>query len=341
MTRDHAILQAAATQIAVASTLLQGFSAQLTDLGDQEQLAALSSRLVEEAAHLRSLSERGLELEQERRDKASGVSESVHSDILLAVYDQRAVTERGASNIKWYNPNTPLGDASGSTRRTLKDGICFHHTAVSQGYGTHASRREFWQGILEREGGLLWTPEVEQADGSLVDTAWIVPPSGPAWEPLSAKEKADAWVRAMALADRYRGFKPGGSNSGAPYHVVSAANSVLVLNLPFDWVTWHGNGANTRFLGFGWDADSRKDKLDAADVARDVEVTIELGRQEGHFAKGLEFTCHCAWTNKPTDPGVEFIEMLLELAPRVGATVDLDFKISPTARSLREVLKAA
>jgi hypothetical protein len=332
--KDLAILTAATGSVRAASEYLSSVSLDAEDVGVQQHLAALGASLYEEADQLRSMAQQVLAAIQENDDKDDGDSEDVSADNLFAVYDQRNIDDRGADAIKWYNPFTSTGDTSGNSRNTKKRGICFHHTAVKGGFGVHASRRDAWLA-----NGIDWTPTVTMANGVKRETVWPVEANGAAWDAASDEERLQVWARAMALADRYRGYKPGQYNTGVPYHVVRSANLVLVLNLPFDWVTWHGNGSNNWFLGFGWDAHSEYDTFDPANMLADITKTVEIGRAEGHFAEGLEFTGHCAWTNKPTDPGKEFVEFLVdEAAPKLGATIDLDFKSSNSAKSFREVL---
>lgn len=271
---------------------------------------------------------------RERMIKAEE-SESVASYQLPAILDIRALTARGRDNIKWYDPNTTLGDIKGSSRRTLKRGIGFHHSAIAGGAGTHKGRRDFWAKHGVDFGELL----VADADGKMQPVKWHNWQEVVSLKRMSDQELLDAWCRAMALADRYRGYPSIPFNEGFPYHVVRGANSVLVLNLPFDWVTWHGDGMNTWFLGFAWDALSSKDELDEDDMLRDIEATMRIGRDEGHFADGCEWTMHCCWTNKPADAGKEFAQMLVANASRFNATVNLDFKANEGCRSIREVLE--
>ena len=119
--------------------------------------------LREGSAQLRHTAEQKMQIIIENAERESGDSEGVERDDLVAVYDQRQVSDRGADNIKWYNPYTELGDTSGSERRTKKRGICFHHTAVAGGFGTRSDRRDFW-----REQGINWAPEVPQPNGESV-----------------------------------------------------------------------------------------------------------------------------------------------------------------------------
>jgi len=335
--KDVGLLTAGYGSLSSTSNYLATLAIDFDDEAAQEHVAALAAMLYEEGNQLRAMAAQKLQALQENWDKEDGESEDVSHDFLYAVYDQRNIDDRGEDAIKWYNPFTDIGDTTGSTRRTKKRGICFHHTAVKGGFGTHEARRDDWRSL----GAIDWSPIVTMANRVDRETAWPVEAEGKVWDVMNDPDRFDAWVRAMALADRYRGYKPGQYNTGVPYHVVSGANSVLYLNLPFDWVTWHGNGSNTHYLGFGWDAHSGHDSFNPDDMLRDIIHVAELGRSEGHFADGLEFTGHCAWTNKPTDPGKEFVEFLCDVAaPAVGATIDLDFKAKSSYKSFREVLAA-
>jgi hypothetical protein len=235
-------------------------------------------------------------------------AEDVSSDDLVAVFDQRHITSRAKT--KWYSPNAALGDRSGATRLTKKKGICFHHTAVRGGFG---------------------------ADKSLVRKYEKEPVDMERFRSSTRPLTTDEWARALALAHRYRGDPPRQYNYGVPYHAVHGPNSVLYLNLPFDWVTWHGNGANNDFLGVAWDARSTAEQPYAEDLVRDLKLLIEIARAEGHPI--TEFTCHCAWTNKPDDPGAAFIQqVMVPVAGELGIEIDWDFKDRLDARSLGQVV---
>lgn len=330
--KDVELLSSAHGAATATGGYMQQLASQFDDAEVREHVGQFASLIHEEAGRLRHISRQKLQILQEQYDKESGESEDVSRDFLYAVYDQRAVTERGPDNIKWYNPFTDLGDISGRSRRTKKRGICFHHTAVAGGFGVHQSRVRDW-----KESGIDWSPAVVQYDGTAVETKWLVEPQP---EFLGEGDEAlDRYARAMALADRYRGYVPQKYNNGVPYHVVVGSNSVLYYNLPWEWVTWHGDGANTWFLGMAWDAKSTADTFDPDDVFTDIEKVVSDGIAEGHFAEGVEFTMHCAWTNKPHDAGKTFAEFLVDhAAPKLDATIDLDFKRKPEYLSLREVL---
>lgn len=248
-----------------------------------------------------------------------GDAEDVSADFLHCVFDQRHITNRPKR--KWYNPNTELGDRHGSSRRTLKRGLCFHHTAVTGGFGADRS-------MIKR-----YTEQLN-ANGVDMDALFLKHN-----RTLTVEEAA----RALALAARYRGEPPRKYNMGVPYHAIMAANSVLYLNLPFEWVTWHGNGANTDFLGVGWDARSSVDKVKpiADDLIADAETIIKLARDAGHPIE--EFTTHSVWTRKPSDPDAEFIALVMEPAAKeYGCRIDYNFKADVKgARSIRETLDAA
>ena len=146
------------------------------------------------------------------------------------------------------------------------------------------------------------------------------------------------WARAMALGKRYRGRPdtPQKWDDGVPYHVISAPNSMLYLNLPFDWVTWHGHGANNDFLGWCWDGDSRYDDIPIDDLRCDLEELIERAKMEGHPIE--ELTVHSAFSNKPFDPGKEFIRSVIEpTAEKLSLKIDYERK-QGNGRSIREIL---
>lgn len=241
-------------------------------------------------------------------EKGGETAEDVSGDDLVAVFDQRDIQKR--SKVKWYSPNTTLGDRDGPTRLTKKKGICFHHTAVQGGFGADKSLvRQYSKQTLDMK-------RFAQMSRSLTQ---------------------EEWARAMALAHRYRGDPPRAYNYGVPYHAIHGPNSVLYLNLPFDWATWHGNGSNNDFLGVAWDAKSTVEKPKATDLIRDVKILVDLARAEGHPI--TEFTCHCAWTNKPDDPGRDFIEqVMVPVAQDKAIRINWDFTDRPDARSLARVV---
>ena len=244
-------------------------------------------------------------------EKASGHAQDVSNDFLYAIYDQRDLILRPKR--KWYLPSTEIGDIRGATRLSKKEGLCFHHTAVAGGFGPHKQ-------IVER-----YLAE------NVIDMA--------RFRTTNRELTKEEWARATALAHRFRGDPPGKFNNGVPYHALMGANSVLYLNLPFDWVTWHGNGSNNRFLGVAWDAKSTVDEIHAADLIADIVALVELARSEGHDIR--EFTCHCAYTNKPQDPGKRFIELVMvPAAAQLGCVINYDFKVKKGARSIAQVLAA-
>ena len=268
--------------------------------------------------YLEALQEAAGVAEVAAREKAEGEADDVASDFLYCVYDQRHLVQRPKR--KWYVPDTKIGDFTGSTRLTKKRGICFHHTAVHRGFGADRALVQHYQKLASQ------APEVPME-------AFM----------KSSRELTPAeYARAIALAHRYRGDPAREYNYGVPYHAILAANSVLYLNLPFDWVTWHGDGANNWYLGVAWDARSTHESPAAEDLIADVVSLYELGREEGHFERECEFTIHAAWTRKPTDPGAEFIEtVMVPAAKELGATIQLDFKVSTTgSRSIAQVLAA-
>lgn len=253
------------------------------------------------------------------KDLARGLATDVSADFLHCVLDMRTQLKRPKQ--KWYTPSATLGDRSGSTRLTLKRGICFHHTAVRGGFGADKA-------IVQRY------LDQAQRDGVRMEL----------FSQYSRTLTPEEFARALALGHRFRGDPPRQYNEGVPYHAIMAANSVLYLNLPFKWVTWHGNGSNNDFLGVAWDALSTKESCVAIadDLISDIEAIITLARAEGHPCN--EFTIHAAWTRKPDDPRHEFIAHVMEPAAReFGCVIDYDFKAKGVAgaRSIREVLDAA
>lgn len=342
--KDVNLLHAAAGVSQSTGSYLEQIGPQFDDQAVQHHVGQLAQLIHEESNHLRQIARQKIQILKENADKESGISEDVSNDFLYAVYDQRMVVERGPDNVKWYNPFTDLGDVTGRTRLTIKEEIMAHHSAVNEGFGVHESRVKAWtrQGELwlRDEPGKLWHPTVVQFDGTEVQAQWLVEPQSQ-YLGDSDDEKIARWARAMALADRYRGYKPSEYNNGVPYHAISAANSILYYNLPFTWVTWHGNGGNNRCLGLAWDANSRKNTFAWDDMEADLRRLAADARAEGHFPHGLRLTMHCCYTNKPYDAGKEYAEFLCDIAPRIDATVDLDFKARPEYTSFREALQLA
>jgi len=260
----------------------------------------------------------------ENEEKEKGNSVDISDDHLFAVLDIRMMLER--EKRKWYLPTTMLGDVTGSTRLTKKRGVCVHGTAVKGGFGVHKR-------VLERytSRDIDWSRWLQEPQEGLV----------------APVELHMLWARAMALSHRYRGDPAGKYNSGVPYHAISGANSVLYLNLPFDWVTWHGDGSNNDYLGYALDFHSGKDVIESAngakyhpdDLVKDLKFVILKAREEGHDIE--EITCHCAWTNKPNDPGKAYIEqVLMPVAADTGCYINQDFKVG-RGKSIAEVLAAS
>lgn len=259
----------------------------------------------------------------ESLEKESGESIDVSDDHLFAVFDQRHIKKRDKR--KWYHPASKIGTSRGNWRLTKKRGICIHGTAVSGGFGIHKNRLNLYTG---KE--IDWEHWIQQPDHS------AIPPL----------ELQMLWARAMALGHRYRGDLPSKNNTGVSYHAISGGNSVLYLNLDFDWVTWHGDGSNNSFLGYALDFHSQKDSIIASndskyhpeDLKKDLLFLIDKAREEDHEI--AELTCHCAWTNKPNDPGKEYIEMVMvPVAKQTGCFIDYDFKTG-NGRSIADVLSA-
>lgn len=313
---------------------LSHVASNLYDEGYAEHLAALASELETEADILRHAIQGKMQVAHDNEGADEELGPKIGSDHLHAVYCQRGVHERGKDNIKWYSPKVPIGTRSGRARRTYKRGFAFHHTAVKGGASPHKSRIKHWE-----KRGIAWELNVD-TPGASQPGQWLVRPQP---EFLGEGDEAlKRWARAMALADRYRGFPSQNWNRGMPYQDISGPNSVLYLNLPADWVTFHGNGSNNDFIGYAWDGHSEHDAFDEDDLLWDFRKAVEIHRAEGHFADELEFTAHCAWTRKPVDPGKLLLEFIVDrVAPDLGAVVNLDFKVSANARSIGEVLRGA
>lgn len=270
-----------------------------------------------------------LSTEKILEEKLCGDAEDCAHDFLYAVIDQRDVHSR---HRKWYSPSTVIGDHTGNTRLTKKTGLGFHHTAVPTGFGAWGTQIQNHSDVaaanawVETNAGLI----IPDSDAY---RKWIVKPT----QPLTLEQ----WARAMALGDRYRGFPEKDYNTGTPYHAILGPNSVLYLNLPFDWVTWHGNSLNNDFLGFAWDAHSAKQSIDdglAADLIHDVIRLVELARSEGHNIQF--FDVHATRTNKPRDPGAEFIrEVMIPAAEETGCTVIMD-KARDGGKTINAILAA-
>jgi len=255
--------------------------------------------------------------------KEHGVDEDVSADFLFAVFDQRHMTARPA--VKWYDPNTTVGDRKGRSKLTKKKGVCVHHTGVPGGFGADKSIIRQYKRVGEPFfDGMLWRIPPQNGEHGLV-----------------VEPTLEEWARAMALAHRYRGDPPRKFNMGVSYHGLSAANSVLYLNLPFDWVTWHGNGSNVDFLGFAWDASSTREKPKPEDHQADLRYFIELAREEDHPIE--ELTIHAAWTNKKRDPGKDYIEqVMVPVAEQTNCMINWDFKANKKgARSMGEIVGKA
>jgi hypothetical protein len=329
MDRDAALLLSTTGATSSIADYLDRIVPSLHEQAIAMQLRQLSEAIRAETKHLSDLAWQELRIIAENLDRGDQDSEprsggdgrrpGVANDDLRAVYDQRAVKLR--DEVEWYTGKT-----------SKKRGICFHHTAVKGGFGTRKDRVDYWKRVT-----ITSAPSVPLSNKQSVLTAWTVPP--PADRLGEGDEAVARWARAMALADRFRGYVyDEGSNGGVPYHAVSCTNSVLVLNLPFDWWTWHGNAANEDYLGFAWDGHSAHDTFDREQLLAQIRHVIEVGRSEGHFTDELKFTGHCCFSNKSIDPGKDLVEFLVEIADRCGATIDLDYKYDDVYTSFADVL---
>ncbi len=225
-------------------------------------------------------------------DGGAASGELYPEDSLPAVLDQRMMMapSQGRGERKWYLKSKSIS-RTGGQRKTKKTGLCFHHTAVEGGFGIHKSTLRLAQ------NGTLALPQL---------TKW---PNG------IHGDKAD---RAMALAARIRGVR----GTGQSYHVFRCQSGVLVLNLSFDLVSWHGNGANNDHIGWAWDALSSQE-LPPADMIAEIVYTVKLARKEGHPID--RFVTHSMYSNKPRDPGRQFVEEIMIPAARLtGCTIDFD-----------------
>lgn len=219
---------------------------------------------------------------------ANAESDNKVDDTITAVFDQRDMRDRPA--IKWYDPKKIT---------SKKIGICFHHTDVYKGFGVHKDTMALYmKAPMEYSNFIVKPPAMTH----------------------------DEWARVQSIASRYRGGHS--SKYGVPYHAVFGPNDVLYLNLPFEWITWHGNRSNHDYLGFAWDADSRKESVGPRkkNLMASIRLLIRRARLEGHDIQKL--TVHSAWANKGgVDPGSEFIhEIMMPLAKEFSLTMDMSFK---------------
>jgi len=232
--------------------------------------------------------------------KAAGEAEPV-SDIIvpevvvplrpkISIFDQRQIPLKERGKRRWYYLSKafakydgigapPPNDYRGSYRGRKAWGVCWHHTAVSGGFG---ARRNDVKRFLKRG--------VDKKYWLAIDIAL---------------EDPKTWARVMAIFKRYRGL---------PYHVLITHALVQCLNLPFDLVSWASNGANNRFMAVGWDANSYHDKLvdgsqEVLVLREHVRSIVSRARSEGHPIR--EFTTHAPYTNKPLDIGAQFIMYVL------------------------------
>jgi hypothetical protein len=264
-------------------------------------------------------------------EKECGDADECANDFLYAVIDQRDDTKNRKR--KWYWPSKAAPDRTGYSRLTKKTGLGFHHTAVFNGFGAWGSIVRAFKKRAEANG---W---VETSTGLML-------PNSDAWDLWKVKPNnpitIEAWARALGLAKRYEGEPKAEYNYGVPYHAILGPNSVLYLNLPFDWVTWHGNSLNNDFLGVAWDANSIKQKISeglAKDLIYDGERIIDFARSEGHDIQYMD--CHSSRTRKPNDPGAEFIrEVMMPLADKTGCEILMDTHRGG-GESIREILEKA
>lgn len=240
----------------------------------------------------------------ERKDEAMSPGERVGTGLASAILDQRTIMADRPR--KWYLLAADER-AHGPKRKTTKRSICCHHTAVSGGFGLHSST------LADVRAGELPIPKF---------TRWPTDTPDP-----------DAVDRLLALAARFRGVR----SEGVPYHAITTAGGALLLHLPFEIVSWHGNGANNTAIGYAWDGHSGRDHLPVEGLRRDLTDIITIAREDGHPIDDL--TCHSAYTRKPHDPGAAFVrEVILPVAAATGCTVDLD-RAHGTGKPLRSLLE--
>lgn len=139
----------------------------------------------------------------------------------------------------------------------------------------------------------------------------------------------DERARQLCLGERYM---------ATPYHCVLSQINTVYYNLPFDYISWHGNSSNKRYIGLAWDADSRFDTLNVDQAQEAVYNLVAQARLEGHPIS--KFSVHSAWTRKPHDPGPEFIQkVMIPLAKELNCHIDYGFKTNK-GMSISETLNS-
>jgi len=208
---------------------------------------------------------------------------------------------RGRGKRKWRTPRGSIDQQPRRATLTKKKGICVHHSGIFTGMRGPRRLDEDWS-IIDMRG--------KEVSPELTSLAYRIAGQGP----------------------RYQ---------GQSYHGWSSRLGALFFNLPFDWVTYHGDGSNEDYLGYCIDYHSGKEKLWDIEVERaKLEDFIRLATNEGHMTEGL-MTIHGAWSRKEIDPGREVIEeVMIPVAAKMGLGLNLDFKASPRFVSAREMLKA-
>ena len=188
---------------------------------------------------------------------------------------------------------------NGPSRNRKKKGVCIHHTGIHPEMGVPRSVPSTWAGHVKAAPLSLLTQEM------------------------------------IRLCYRIAGQ---GDYSGQSYHGWSARGA-LILNLPFDLRTWHGDGANDDYAGYAIDYHSGRGRLESpAEEWVKLSAFIEEMRDEGHPV--TELTVHGAWAHKPVDPGAEVIRNVMEpVAKRMDLAIAYDFK-RPGCTSIREMLEA-
>jgi hypothetical protein len=200
--------------------------------------------------------------------------------------------------------------------RVDRDGALHHHSAVHRGFGLSRGQLAAARRALEEDFDAV-VSRWRNADGERIG--------------LAALPSTEILLRVEALSRRYK---------QTPYaQIFHPGLNVLFLNLKPNVRGWHGGRANRRYYGFCWDENSLYESVEHADQAI---LAVRTGRRFAapHLDRSRRDSGHCAWTNKPHDPGRDWIErVLLPAAEADGVEVDLDFHLDVRgARSLRSYL---
>lgn len=246
------------------------------------------------STHAQELAQSILERMEELERETNEIV-GLEDDFLYAEYDQRESLSGRPK--KWY-----------TTRRSKKKGICAHHSGVHRGFGV--SKRSLSKlSLMHRDQ--------DRALGYVTKCRGFINHG-------NHELDHEALLRMIGLAERYQ---------DTAYQAISGPNSVLYWNLPFDYVTWASNGANTDYLAWCWDGHSKKHStgdtlfspVEQADIHRDLCRVVDKARDEGHEIETL--TMHSVYTNKPSDASARFLhEILVPVAEAKDLKFDLDYK---------------